>query len=166
MRSRCYNPKDINFHNYGGRGIVVCDRWRTDYDAFVLDMGLRPEGLTLERENSNGNYEPNNCRWATYTDQLNNRPGFNRVIEFQGRKQNLAQWARELEISLETLLDRLKRMPLEKAMTKGLLNNWAPGKHGTISTYIGKKCRCELCCDAKRTYAKERYAKKKRKFDL
>lgn len=150
MRSRCYNSKDINFPNYGARGIKVCDRWREDYDAFVEDMGMCPEGLTIEREDSNGNYEKANCRWATYLDQLNNRPRFNRWIEFQGRRQTLAQWAREIGVSLETLSDRLKRMSLSRALTPGRLVNWNPGAHGTVSTYTAKKCRCEPCREAKR----------------
>lgn len=150
MRSRCYNKNDISFGNYGGRGITVCERWREDYDAFVEDMGLRPDGFTLEREDSNGNYEPQNCRWATYHDQMNNRPGFNRVIEFAGREQTLAQWAAEFGITPEGLSDRLRRMAFTRAMVPGRLVNWAPGQHGTISTYTNRKCRCELCREAKR----------------
>jgi hypothetical protein len=150
MRSRCYNENDINFKNYGGRGITICNQWRHDYDTFVDDMGIRPDGLTLERKNSNGNYEPENCRWATYIDQLNNRPNFNRIIEFEDQKLTLAQWARQFEITPEGLADRLRRMPLERAMVSGRLVNWAPGQHGTVSTYTHLKCRCELCREAKR----------------
>lgn len=150
MRSRCYNPNDIGYKNYGGRGIRVCDRWRDDYDAFFADMGECPQGLTLERTDGNGNYDLFNCVWATYTEQLNNRPGFNRWIEFQGRKQTLAQWAKELNVSLELLMWRLKAWPLERAMTTGRINNWAPGAHGTVSTYTHLKCRCELCREAKK----------------
>jgi hypothetical protein len=128
MRARCYNPNDIGFKNYGGRGITVCKRWRDDYDAFVEDMGLCPDGLTIERIDTNGNYNPNNCRWATYTEQLNNRPGFNRWIEYNGEKHTLAGWARKLEISLETLSARISSMPMERAMTKGRINNWDPGR--------------------------------------
>lgn len=56
------------YQNYGGRGITVCERWR-EYAAFLADMGDRPEGMTLDRINVDGNYEPQNCRWATYAEQ-------------------------------------------------------------------------------------------------
>lgn len=150
MRSRCYNENDIGYARYGGRGISVCDRWRENYDAFVEDMGLRPDGLTLDRIDGNGNYEPENCRWTDYETQLNNRPDFNRWIEFHGRRQTLAQWARELGVSIELLMWRLQKWPIEQAMQAGRKNNWAPGQHGTVSTYTHRKCRCDLCKEAKR----------------
>ncbi len=160
MRSRCYNSNDIGFANYGGRGISVCDAWRDNYDAFVSDMGLRPQGLTLERIDTNGNYEPGNCRWATRVEQGRNRRT-NTLIAFQGQEMPLSAWAERLEISPETLLDRLGKMPLDRAMTKGLLVNWAPGKHGTVSTYSHKKCRCEKCVMAARKYKRDAYHKAK-----
>lgn len=72
MHSRCYNTNHPKYHRYGGRGIIVCERWH--YHAnFVEDMGERPEGMTLERRNNDGNYEPDNCYWASYDDQFLNR---------------------------------------------------------------------------------------------
>jgi hypothetical protein len=74
MRKRCFNPNCKGYSNYGGRGITVCDRWN-DFTLFVEDMGERPEGYTLEREDTDGNYEPSNCVWATRSQQcLNRRP--------------------------------------------------------------------------------------------
>ena len=74
MKQRCLNPRNSRFKNYGGRGIKICDRW-LDFDNFYEDMGEKPEGLSIDRINNNGNYEPGNCRWATPKEQvLNQRP--------------------------------------------------------------------------------------------
>ena len=72
MRDRCSNPNNDQYHNYGGRGIQCCTRWN-DFQKFFNDMGERPKRLTLERINNEKGYEPDNCKWATYTEQANNR---------------------------------------------------------------------------------------------
>lgn len=73
MKSRCYNPKNNKSKYYRERGVTVCDRWRT-FENFLADMGPRPKGTSIDRwPDKNGNYEPSNCRWATPTQQNNNR---------------------------------------------------------------------------------------------
>jgi hypothetical protein len=72
MMQRCLNPKHRAFQYYGGRGITVCERWQK-FEAFHADMGDPPPGLSIDRIDNDGNYEPDNCRWATSAEQLKNR---------------------------------------------------------------------------------------------
>ena len=93
IKDRCFNPDSKHYHRYGGRGITMCDAWANDYAAFASDIGERPEGMTLDRIDNNGNYEPNNVRWATKQEQANNRVT-NVFVTHEGLTMSLADWAR------------------------------------------------------------------------
>ena len=74
IKQRCYNPKHKSYHRYGGRGIMVCDRWLNSFLDFFEDMGLKPFiGAQIDRIDNDGNYEPGNCRWVTAKENMNNR---------------------------------------------------------------------------------------------
>lgn len=107
MIRRCYNPKSREWPGYGGRGITVCERWRGSFVDFFEDMGPRPKGLSLDRRNNDGNYEPENCRWATRREQANNTRRV-RPVAWNGKTQSLGQWTRETGIPWTTLDYRLK----------------------------------------------------------
>lgn len=106
MRNRCLSPSNPDYHNYGGRGIKVCDPWLNDFPAFLRDMGPKPPMHTLERKESNGNYEPGNCIWATPKQQANNTRR-NRKVTVGNRTQNMSQWAEEVGIDVGVIWHRL-----------------------------------------------------------
>lgn len=121
MMDRCYNPRANNYNNYGQRGIKVCERWRY-FENFLADMGHRPNGASLDRwPDQNGHYEPGNCRWATKEEQENNRRD-TRIIEFDGLRLSITQWARKIGIDRSALSRRIdKNLPLSIALSPGRL---------------------------------------------
>ena len=101
-------PQNPSYKNYGGRGITVCERWLCSLENFILDMGPCPPGLSLDRIDNDGNYEPLNCRWATRAEQ-NSNSRHNRRITFQGKTQTLVEWCRKLGFVYSTVNARLNR---------------------------------------------------------
>ena len=108
MIARCEVPTNPNFPRYGGRGIKVCKRWH-DFANFWIDMaeGYQP-GLSIDRINNNGDYQPGNCRWATAKQQSRNRRS-NRVLECRGERKTVVEWAEVAGIEASTIRDRLRK---------------------------------------------------------
>ena len=108
MIERCYNPHCERYEYYGGRGIAVCEIWRKDFTAFrewALANGYN-EGLSLDRINNDGNYEPSNCRWVTHKEQCNNKRN-NRILTYNGESKTISQWADTIGMRVDTLKSRI-----------------------------------------------------------
>lgn len=106
-KKRCSNPSDGAYQNYGARGIFMVPEWRSDFAAFLRDMGPCPPDHELDRINNDGPYAPGNCRWATRQQQMNNTRR-TRFLEYEGRRLSLADWAREKGMTYHTLYLRLR----------------------------------------------------------
>ena len=119
IKERCYRPKHLRFDKYGGRGIHICDEWKNSFENFkiwAINNGY-DESLTIERIDVDGNYEPNNCRWATNKEQQNNKRN-NRRITWNGVIKTLAEWSDVVGIKKTTLKERLNAgWDVEKALT-------------------------------------------------
>jgi hypothetical protein len=108
IKTRCFNKLAPEYPRYGGRDIAMHKAWMSDFTQFLNDVGTRPTGLhTLDRIDNNGNYEPNNVRWATRKEQANNMRT-NLLITHKGKTQTLSQWADETGVAYETLRWRHK----------------------------------------------------------
>jgi hypothetical protein len=117
--TRCTNPNDHAYPQYGGRGIKMYEQWRHSFAAFYADMGDAPSNShSLDRINNDGDYEPANCRWATRTEQnRNRRQGL--TLTFHGETLPMAEWAERLGISYHTLYSRIHQLhwDAERALT-------------------------------------------------
>lgn len=129
MKSRCYTKSNVAYPYYGGRGITVCERWLHSFQNFLDDMGHKPTpNHSLDRIDSDGNYCPENCRWADSETQNNNLRS-NRHLTFNGKTQTIAQWAREVGLHKNALISRLEwGWPIEDALT------W-PAKRGRTNPH-------------------------------
>lgn len=110
MRRRCTGEKEKDYPRYGGRGITICPEWLESFEAFqdwAMDNGYRDD-LTLERNDNSGPYCPDNCRWATYEDQANNRRG-NVIVTVEDETHTLAEWERIIGLRYGSLRDMKAR---------------------------------------------------------
>ena len=107
IKKRCYVPTHKYYKHYGGRGIIVCDEWKNNFMNFY-DWAVRNnynEKLTIDRIDVNGNYEPNNCRWITQSEQLKNKTN-NVYISYKGRTQTMSDWAKEFGLKQNVFRQR------------------------------------------------------------
>ena len=118
MKERCNNPKHKAYSNYGGRGIKICAEWESFTGFYEWAKHGYAKGLTLDREDNNKGYEPSNCRWITYAEQMHNTSR-NVPINYNGRTMDIEQWSKELGIKYDTLYARLFRYKwtVEKSFT-------------------------------------------------
>lgn len=126
MKQRCSNPNAISYVRYGKRGIKVCDEWESSFEAFrdwSLENGYSDD-LTIDRIDNNGNYCPENCRWATNKEQQNHT-SYNRPYTYNGETHNIMEWAEKTGIHPNMLYKRLYRgWSIQKALTTKSLRKW------------------------------------------
>lgn len=125
MKLRCYNAKQVGYNNYGVRGIVVCAEWLNNFKVFydwAINNGYK-DNLQIDRINTNGNYEPSNCRWVTPLDNSNNKRN-NRFITYKGETKTIAEWSKSTNIPYHLIWNRLRRgWSVEDTFTRKVDNN-------------------------------------------
>lgn len=107
MKQRCDYKGHAEYHRYGGRGITVCDRWKS-FENFIADMGERPAGMSIDRIDVDGNYEPGNCRWATTGEQMRNRRSTINVTR-DGVTKCISDWCKDLGLDVDRVYGRIRR---------------------------------------------------------
>lgn len=134
MISRCTSPANKNWKRYGGRGIVVCDRWLKSYDNFAADMGPKPTPKhTLERKNNNLGYNSDNCEWATSIKQSRNTSR-NRILDCEGRRMPQSEWAEITGLTSQIIHNRIHRSgwTTEEALTIPKINSRLRSPNGSF----------------------------------
>lgn len=130
MKSRCGNPNNPAYPHYGGRGIAVCERWQK-FENFLADMGMPPPGMTIDREDNDGNYEKNNCRWISRKRQQRNQR-VTRKVTIGGKEFIAADLAEHAGLKTDTIVNRAKEgLPLSAVVSPkrrvyypGLMLGW------------------------------------------
>ena len=141
MRSRCFNINYKCYHNYGGRGITVCDEWKNSFMAFYnwAEIAGYRKGLTLDRIDNNGNYCPENCRWVTQKENNRNTRS-NHILTYKGESKLLTVWAEQLNIHPRTLSGRIERnWSTEKALTTPVRTKYKNKKSEDLQSIAKEK---------------------------
>jgi len=109
IKARCTNPNNNSYHNYGGRGITVCDKWLKSFENFYEDMGICPKGFSIERVNNDKGYNKDNCIWASSkTQSMNRRSNF--IINYKGEEKPLKEWCEDLNLEYKKVFARIKQL--------------------------------------------------------
>lgn len=115
MKMRCKDYGSPSYKYYGLRGISVCKRWDESFFHFISDMGMKPDArYSLDRIDNNGDYSPDNCRWATPKEQNNNKRT-NKPMTFEGQTKNISEWAKHFDVGLSTLYSLLSQYDIDTA---------------------------------------------------
>ena len=159
MKQRCTNPNTESYKHYGARGIVVCEHWQGNFQNFLADMGVKPKGLSIERLNNDGNYEPENCIWADQKTQHRNRR-VSAFLEYAGKRLTITEWAARIGRHPTTINSRLKRgMSLEEVLSP---NIWTPNSLAVAKelpeTPNYKRCTFCKCWDSQENLRKHKNA--------
>jgi len=155
MRGRCLVKSNGAFNRYGGRGISICDEWLNSFEQFCKDMGPRPKGMSIERINNDGDYEPGNCKWATITEQNRNRRS-NKLTLYQAR---VIRWILRTGAFTQEQLGQMFGVSRELVRDIGNGRTWKDNKcceceDGVIKRNylwepLRKKCPCNCHKDKK-----------------
>jgi hypothetical protein len=143
MRYRCLNKRCCEYHNYGGRGIKICDRWINNYDNFYEDMhDTYKEGISLDRIDVDGDYSPDNCKWSTCSEQSRNKRN---TILVNGI--SIAEHAESMDVTYDAVWKRIKKYGIspEEAINPQRRNLPSKAECGTRSRYERDGCRCKKC---------------------
>lgn len=165
MRNRCNNPNNVNYKNYGGRGITVCSEWNKSFSSFIEDMGRRPKNCELDRIDNNKGYSKENCKWnKRYQNVRNKRNNIN--VVYKGQNFIAKDLTKKLGIKYQTFIARIKNLgwSVEKAITKetrNKSNKFCPNGHEYVDgSYIITKHGSRRCKECQREYDKKRRPKR------
>ncbi|GHA15089.1 hypothetical protein GCM10007989_07300 [Devosia pacifica] len=140
MRRRCLTPSTPSWANYGGRGIKICAEWDS-FDRFAGDMGQRPDGYTLERIDNDGDYTPDNCRWATRREQSRNKRD-TRVLTIEGQDYVACELAEQSGHKTDTIIERAKRgLPLHQILDpkrETRTDSWRPAIEARVAKQLAR----------------------------
>jgi len=118
IKARCFNKNVKSYKDYGGRGITICEEWRSSFHKFYADMGKRPTGCSVERIDNDGPYSKDNCKWATRYEQARNRRN-NKWITYKGVTLCKSDWANKLDLDITVINWRIRKgWPLKRVLTK------------------------------------------------